>query len=312
MIRTQERRQALVLLASEEDVSADSLAQSLVTERFGVVRAPTTEALFERGAALEPDAVILELDPPPAKAGSNICRALVRQGWMDATTPVMVTTHGALASDERLALLRAGAWDVLQRPVDPRELIVRLYHYLTAKQESDRVRSSGLVDPETGYYNLRGLQRRCEELTADAFRRHAPLACLAIRPAVPDPEALSDLELQALAAKLREMLRSTRRSDVIGRPGPVEFCVLAPRTDAEGAVGLAQRLLRATDVTEPRQRARFRVGYEAVPNVHDAATDPQSLLQDAIEAARRSPENGITEPIRPFRPFEHRQPHLPT
>ena len=90
-----------------------------------------------------------------------------------------------------------------------------------------------------------------------------------------------------------------------GREAPAEFVILAPRTDALGAVGLARRLRNAV-------RAMYlRVGYDAVSNVREAPTSPKSLIQAALEALRRIPAGSRERPIQPYRPFEHRPPLPP-
>src|SRR5438309_11934500 len=45
---------------------------------------------------------------------------------------------------------------------------------------SDLRLEESAVHPSSGLYTARGLERRARELTADAVRRHAPLACLAL------------------------------------------------------------------------------------------------------------------------------------
>ncbi len=97
---------------------------------------------------------------------------------------------------------------------------------------------------------------------------------------------------QPVAAALREV---TRISDTIGRLGPGEFVVVAPGTDQEGALRLADRVLEAveTDPTQPsgvRELAQIRAGLCAVTG--DEPTTPEDLLLRATMALRRAQAEG--------------------
>jgi two-component system, cell cycle response regulator len=201
---------------------------------------------------------------------------------------------------DRLAALEAGAWDVLTHPVDPNELTVRMDTFVRAKQASDRLRDEGLTDPGTGFYNVRGIVRRAKELGADAIRSHRPLTCIAFGPHVfeDDPKS-ADAVAEAVGMGVASALRSvTRVSDTIGRLGPGEFVVVAPGTDREGAVRLADRVFEAIEgaassgALDPEQSKLIRAGFFSTHGDEDPTT-PDELLLRATSALRRAQaENG--------------------
>src|SRR3989442_1659884 len=76
--------------------------------------------------------------------------------------------------------LEAGAWDYLSLVINAEELALKLDAFVRVKLETDRALEEAAVEPASGLYTTRGLERRARELVSHAFRRHAPLACLAL------------------------------------------------------------------------------------------------------------------------------------
>src|SRR5207245_1875356 len=91
---------------------------------------------------------------------------------------------------DRVAALRAGAWGCLSEPFDAEEVLALIGTFGAAKLAADRARVAGLVDEETGLYNVRGLTRRAREVASHASRAHAALACVVLAPdaEVPEPD----------------------------------------------------------------------------------------------------------------------------
>jgi hypothetical protein len=75
-----------------------------------------------------------------------------------------------------------GAWDALTPPFDPEEILARVDRYVAAKRDADAATGASHIDPETGFYNVRGLRRRVAELVADARRSERPVACVVVGP----------------------------------------------------------------------------------------------------------------------------------
>ena len=192
----------------------------------------------------------------------------------------------------RLYALAAGAWDVLTHPVDPAELVLRMETFVRAKQDADRLRDEGLTDPGTGFYNTRGILRRTKEIGADAVRFERPLTCVAFGPHSLGHPGTTDALVEAISDRVAAALRSvTRLSDTIGRLGPGEFVVVAPGTDKDGAVRLADRVLEALDASASaaeRQRETERVLAGFCTIAGGQATSPEDLLHNATIALRKA------------------------
>jgi PleD family two-component response regulator len=177
-------------------------------------------------------------------------------------------------------------WEYLSLPVDAEALILKLTAFVRAKREIDRSREESLLDDATGLYNVRGLARRARELGADASRRHAPLACVAITAL--GTEGGEDLD-PGLAEEIGELCRRTARSsDAIGRLGKTDFAILAPATDAAGAIRLAERLREGALSLGGNEAHELRAGYCAYQDFSTSPVDAVELLLRAATALRHA------------------------
>src|SRR2546426_5759619 len=188
--------------------------------------------------------------------------------------PVFVVTATPATKQHRLAAHEAGARDYVSVLLNPEELPLKVAAMAGLKLEMERALEESVVAPGSGLYTLRGLGRRARGLAADAVRRSAPLACVALGIGV-DPKGAgeSSAALPAAAAYAGEILRASgRTSDCVGSLGQGEFAVLAPATAPDGAQRMAQRLSRAIETAGPRPAGvpplRLHAGDHAVADPH--------------------------------------------
>jgi diguanylate cyclase len=291
-------RPALVLIANDEEWSARSLETILGPHGFAVLRAYNGRQALDLARSAKPDVVMVDLRLPDAN-GVDLCRTLTSSGILAPGTPIVVTTSDPSGRAQELAALEAGAWEFTMFPLDGDVLLSKLANFVRAKRESDAIREDGLLDPPTGLYNARGLARRAREIGADASRRRNALACVAFAPDT-SGSPLSDQELDRLTMRIAEHLgaaldRSARLSDVVGRLGQSEFAIIAPDTEASGAVRLAERMLGLIAAlpfdSENGETGRLmaRAGYCAVPDFAEASIDAVEMLVRAASALRQTP-----------------------
>ncbi len=298
----------LVLIASSQEWHARSLESILGPHGYAVVRAYTGKQALERARSARPDLVIVDEDLPDLD-GIEVCRSLRDDPPMRASTPILVTGSGQPTRQQRLAALRAGAWEYLTLPFDGEELALRLDAYIQAKFEADHAREESLLDELTGLYNIRGLARRARELGSQAFRHHEALACIVLAPHV-DPAgndaAAAEAAVTAAVNQIAKTLRTSgRAADAIGRLGPAEFGVVAQGADAAGVLKLVQRLVQSLenggkDSGGVVPQFRVRAGYDAVPNYYEAPIEPEDMLVRATIAMRMSHGDDGGQWIRPF------------
>lgn len=301
-------RPPLVLLANDQEWSARSLESILGPNGYAVLRAYTGRQVIDLVRTAQPDLIIADLRLPDT-SGIDVCRALLADGRFNPTTPILITTSGPAEREQRLAAHQAGAWEFVSQPIDGEVLLLKLEAFMRSKREADRLRAESLLDPATGLYNMRGLVRRAREISAEAQRLHAPIACVAFAP-TSAAEVLEERPLNGDAERVVAQLagvvrRSGRVSDAIGRLGPTDFAIIAPATGGEGAVRMMQRLQGMIDaesvsVSDAAHSLKIRAGYCAVPDFSESAVDAVEMLLRATTALRYLRSDGGAGAIQSF------------
>lgn len=292
-------RPPLALIASGHEWLARSFESVLSPNGVSVLRAYTPAQAQEQARAAQPDAIFLDM----GLTGVKLCRTLRDDPRLAPAAPIFLINPGAASRAERLDALRAGAWEIFGLPLDGEELMLKLRTYVAAKLDADRAREESLLDSWTGFYNVRGLLRRAQEIGSDATRHRRALACIILAPderSTATAPASPPRSLDRLSKLLKE---SCRASDALGRLGQHEFVILAPNTDPKQALDLARRLTvvaeRCLESTAPHP-IQVRAGLFAVPDFHAASIQPVDLLVRATIALRRSQSAQSAEPIQSF------------
>jgi len=274
----------IVLIASVEE---HPLVGALERRRYAVVQVQTGALAVEWARNFQPDAIMLAADLPDM-TGIDASRLLHADLRIGHNVPILIIATDKPTPEQRVAALRAGAWDFVRHPGDPEEVALKLQTYVQAKRNIDVAFAEGLIDPATGLHSRPGLARRARELGALMARTHGALACVVFM-------------LESDAHDLRAaglLLHTARASDVVGALGPGEFAVLAPATDHAGAVKLAHRGTGALhdslgSGTLLTRGSALKVGYDAVANLTYTPMDPVELLARASAAVRHgNPEPG--------------------
>lgn len=290
----------VVLIVDDQEWSTRALESVLSPAGYEVGRAYTQAKGLEQALAEPPDLMFININLPDG-SGVSLCRALRKDPHFTANIPIIVTSPGRPTREQRLAVLDAGAWDVLTYPLDAQELMPKLAAYTKASFELDRIRSESLIDQQTGLYNMRGLEQRALELRSLSQRQRRALACVVLATLPPSEE--NRKAVVAAALRLASALRTAgRASDAIGRLGLTEFAIFAPSTTAAGAARLAERLAVTVRSSQEDDDVAFglRAGYDAVENVWQTPGKAEDLLPHATIALRRAMVTGDADWIQPF------------
>ncbi len=110
-----------LLLVEDEEMVARMLARSLADEGHDVDACSTGGDALRQGLAVEYDAVILDRVLPDAD-GISVLR---EWRWRGMRSPVLMVS-GLATTDEKVAGLRAGADDYLEKPFEFQELLARV------------------------------------------------------------------------------------------------------------------------------------------------------------------------------------------
>jgi len=278
----------VVLVAHAGTWLTRALDSMLAPQGYRVLSVASGRELLEQAPELGPDVVLLDANLQDVDS-IVVCRRLRLHRAVSWHTPVIMITSTPATKQQRLAALEAGAWDYLSLGLNAEELLLKVDAFTRVKLETDHVLEED-TEPASGLYTKRGLERRARELVSDAFRRHAPLACVALSV---EADATASPVVVDFASRLLQA--SGRASDAIGRAASGEFLVLAPSTAPPGAAQMARRLSQAIE-RGPRPAGlpplEVRAGFEAVVDLHETPLDPASLLGHASVALGRARSAG--------------------
>src|SRR5947207_2018984 len=274
-----------LLVASHNHGAGLELLELAERRGFTIRRAQSAAQALEQAHAAPPDLVVLDESLTDLDALATT-RALRDDPHVGPGTPLLLISAQRPSSPQHHAALRAGVWEFLRHPFNAEEIAAKLDTYVLLKLNSDRARRETSIADAAGFYTVRGLALRAQELTLQAFHHAEPLACVALAPVTTDGLNAAAVDL------LGEVLLGTgRRSDAIGRIGPGEFAVIAPGTDRGGAVLLAERLARGVK-TLTGATPGLRAGYDAVGNARYTPIEPKNLLSRATTALRAAKGQG--------------------
>jgi len=180
-----------------------------------------------------------------------------------------------------------------QRMPDPVTVIGRAYNRMR-----DHLQRIVVTDALSGCYNRRGLNQLAEREVSRAVRLKKDLAVLAID--VDHFKRINDdyghLTGDEVIREIGDLLRETSREvDVVARFGGEEFTILAPDSNDEGGLILADRVLHAFRAhafrsLPPEVRVTVSIGVAAAPARDDEIA--KTLFARADEALYVAKRNG--------------------
>jgi diguanylate cyclase (GGDEF)-like protein len=293
-------RPARILIASDQDHALRELEGFLGEHGYAVLRVYAGAPVLKQARIARPDVIVLDARLADRQS-LNLSRELRDDAQIGGSTPILLLVTGHATPQDHLAALRAGIWELLPPPLSSNELLSKLDTYVVARVEADRAPRQNVLDGATGLYTAQGLVRRARELIFQASQHNTAAACVVFAAELegeaqaegPGSRALADLP-QRVAHVFQA---NGRRSDAIGRVGPSEFAVVAPGTDAAGAVKLAERLRRSVGTGGAAAAGagppfELRAGYDAVGNVRYTPVEPNDLLARAARAMQLAKAEG--------------------
>ena len=242
------------------------------------------------------DLVLLDRGLPDGD-GLELC-AEIRQARPDGY--IMILT-GSAGDPDKIRGFEAGADDYVTKPFNVEELMARVRAGLRIVDlqkalfaSNQLLQDISLTDALTGLRNRRALDQELMTRFATARRYHRPLSV-----AVVDVDRFKhfnesfghqsgDKVLREVASLLR---RGTRATDVVGRLGGEEFCVLLPETGLFEAaqVGEKIRALIASSIAD-LPGVTVSVGIASMPHSHVQSAEELMFAADA--ALYRAKNNG--------------------
>src|SRR2546430_4968916 len=185
-----------LLIASHNHGAGAELLQLAERRGYAVRRAHSGAQALEQAHAAPPDLVVLDesLTDMDAVAAT---RALRDDADVGPGTPLLLISAQRPSSPQHHAALRAGVWEFLRHPFNAEEIAAKLDTYVLLKLDGDRARRETSIADAEGFYTVRGLALRAQELTLQAFHHAQPLACVALAPVTTDGQNAVAVDLLA-------------------------------------------------------------------------------------------------------------------
>lgn len=312
-----------VLVVDDSRIVREMVTDVLRAQGYAVRQAHDGRQALDRVAEKTPDLILLDVMMPELD-GYEVCRRL-RQ-MTDYVPVLMLTTKGAL--DDVVRGLEAGADDYVDKTCEHEELLARVRSLLRIRTLQKRLYSQNqeleaknqqlealteqldalnrelqllsVTDGLTRAYNHRHFQERLKSEFARAKRYGEALSCVLIDldhfKAVNDAwgHPVGDRVLVRLVEIFKEGMRG---EDLVARYGGEEFALLLPRTPADHAVHLMERLRERVE----RERLNISRDLEVRCTISAGVAEygsgspireAEELLQAADAALYRAKGNG--------------------
>lgn len=252
-----------VLIVEDDADTCLFYAEALRRSGFVVTHAANGREAIEELKQQIPDLILSDLCMP--QMGGMALLQVLRADAIGRDIPYVVLT-GSSDISARIACLQSGADEVLGKPIDTKELAVRLQLLIRQAQERRHLREQSYVDELTGVLNRRGVLQTLDRELSRVSRSTAPLAVLSLDvddfKSINDTcgHAVGDEVLRSIAAAV---VGAVRTGDVVGRLGGDEFLVLLPGVGQLLANSIAYRVLQsiaALRVPNSKQKLSVSIG----------------------------------------------------
>ena len=173
--RLEALKQATIMLVDDEPIIVETLENLLEDAGYkNFVSTTDSKKAVELMQSKKPDIVLLDVMMPDV-TGLDILESMGADEDLQYIPSIIITA--ATDSETKLKALELGATDVLNKPVDPSELALRVRNTLATKANQDRLMK---FDPLTGLPNRRFFLVRLANALARAKKNSTTLALLHI------------------------------------------------------------------------------------------------------------------------------------
>jgi two-component system, cell cycle response regulator len=286
---------AVVLIEDDPNVSL-MLARHLERAGCSVRTAGSVQEARQSLRESEWDLVLVDRGLPDGD-GIALCeeiRAAQAHGY------IMILT-GAASDADKMRGFESGADDYVTKPFNIEELIARVRAGLRIVDlqkalfaSNRRLEEMSLTDDLTGLRNRRSVEAELNTRFGLAMRHRRAFAVAMVDvdhfKLINDSHGhqTGDAVLKGVASLLR---RGTRLTDLAGRVGGEEFCILLPETALFEAIQFGEKI-RALIASEPVEGLPVTVSVGVASMPHSAFTSTDEIVYAADQALYRAKQRG--------------------
>jgi diguanylate cyclase (GGDEF)-like protein len=231
-----------VLLVDDDPAMLRLVGKWLEAAGYQVVKASDGRVATELIVEERPSILLTDWEMPNMD-GIELCQWVRAQHFSTYLYTIILTARSD--SEDMLKALEAGADDFVKKPVDRHELLARMRSGSRVTQLERQINRVASTDTLTGLATRRTLIAGLEREWQRAQRHNSPLSCVMLDidffKRINDTygHAAGDETLRQIGQVL---VQHTRSSDIAGRYGGEEFCIVLPETPEAGAAIWAERI----------------------------------------------------------------------
>jgi diguanylate cyclase (GGDEF)-like protein len=282
-----------VLLVDDDPAMLRLLSKWLDADGYHVVRAPDGRVATEMIETEHPQILLTDWEMPNLD-GLELCRWVRSQNFGHYIYTIFLTVRSHSA--DMLKGLEAGADDFLKKPVDRDELLARIRAGSRVMELEHRLSQIANTDAMTGLATRRTLFDNLNREWRRSQRYDTPLSCVMIdidffkRINDTHGHQIGDDVLRQLGELLKSSVRTT---DIAGRYGGEEFCILLPETNEQQAMVWADRMRRrVAELRVPVNETAISItaSFGVSQRLADTASAEQlvDMADQALVGAKRS------------------------
>ncbi len=149
----QRRDRALIMVVDDDENSRSVIGMTLKQENYRVSECSSGQEALDSFDKCKPDVVLLDVVMEGIN-GHEVCRRL-KSDPSKAMTPILIIS-GFDSREERLQAIESGANDFISKPIDPKNVLLRVRNNLQIKRLHDQARDD--------YRRLQELERMRDNL----------------------------------------------------------------------------------------------------------------------------------------------------
>lgn len=308
-----------ILLVDDSRSDRIMIKKFFEQSNYDIMEAESGEEALDLIQQVKFDFVLLDVILP-GMSGFEVCRH-IKNNPATVVIPVVILT-GLTRLDDRISALQFGADDFLTKPIEKRELLVRVEALLKRKRYQEQILQSynsavfqAITDGLTQLYNHRYFIEylKKEIIRSERYQRNLSLLMIDVDYYKQYNDLNGHLAGDQALVKLAGIIReSIRNIDLPARYGGEEFMVILPETVKEQVPVVAERIRKITEKTDfpgcaqyPAGRLTISLGYASYPTDASSADELIHKSDLALYHAKKTGRNkviGYFPGILPARP----------
>lgn len=288
-----------ILVVDDNKLNLLLISQILEDEDYQVVTLENGKDIFDKCKTIKPDAILLDIMMPEID-GFEVCK-LLKEYPETTDIPIIMVTAKTDGEDLREAF-QLGAFDYIKKPIDELEVIARLNSALKFSDQQKQLATMAMKDGLTDLYNHKLIKELFEREYSKAVREDHSIAFLMID--IDHFKNVNDTYGHTAGDKvIREVAeilhKNARLSDIVGRYGGEEFCMILPGVSDDSVQTICERIRETVEkhtfeVSDDSIHITISIGVCYKSPAHSSSYEEMIIQADkALYQAKNSGRNRI-------------------